>query len=157
MTIEKAMYESNLNTELPMTTQTQDKATPRPWSFAPAGSNMRDNYNQSFAIAQWPVRNLIAGLFDDVQGGTETAKANAALIVRAVNEYDALCSVAEAAKASFPSPSGGRHYSDCGYITGDDDGQCSCGWNDFCTDVMEYRKTINEALAALEAVRKGAQ
>lgn len=50
------------------------------------------------AIVQHGAPNIIAGVFRDVKGGEETAKSNAALIVKAVNEYDALNAVAVAAQ-----------------------------------------------------------
>ncbi len=67
----------------------ESKATARPWQCAPAGAQM-EKYSQSFAIIEKGKPNLIAGLFADVNGGEETAKANAALIVRAVNSYEPL-------------------------------------------------------------------
>lgn len=64
--------------------------TPTPWLCTRSGPNMRTRYNQSFAIAELGERNLIAGCFADVSGGETVAKANAELIVRAVNNHDRL-------------------------------------------------------------------
>jgi len=87
-----------------MSNKTQTNATARPWIHATAGLNMTKNYSQPYAIAEAGYANLIAGVFGDVKGGEEAAKANAALIVRAVNEYDALCKVAETAEEFWNEP-----------------------------------------------------
>lgn len=52
---------------------------------------MADEYTQPFIIVEHHrPTNLIAGIFGDVAGGDETAKANAAHIVKCVNNYEAL-------------------------------------------------------------------
>lgn len=69
----------------------ETKHTKTPWGACPAGVNMRENYSQDFAVYEAGTSaNLIAGLFGDVKGGAETAEANAALIVKAVNAFDEL-------------------------------------------------------------------
>lgn len=77
--------------------QATEQATARPWKFASTGLKMQ-SYGQGFAIADASCLNLVCGLFSDVNGGDETAKANAKLICQAVNSYEALLAVVEAAK-----------------------------------------------------------
>lgn len=72
--------------------------TARPWKFAFTGLKMQ-LYGQGVAIADASCLNLVCGLFSDVKGGDETAKANAKLICQAVNSYEALLAVAKAAQA----------------------------------------------------------
>lgn len=60
-----------------------------PWKNATTGPTMH-GYRQPIGIAQKGTANLVAGIFEDVNGGLDTAKANAALIVRAVNSHEAL-------------------------------------------------------------------
>ncbi len=64
------------------------KFTNGPWRYSPAGRNMRDNYSQSFAVAQDGEPNLIAGCFIDVRGGDDVARANARLIAAAPDLLD---------------------------------------------------------------------
>lgn len=71
------------------------KHTPTPWLCTPAGRNMRDNYNQSFAIGEGDQPNLVAGCFRDVRGGEDTAEANARFITHAVNCHDELVAAAK--------------------------------------------------------------
>jgi hypothetical protein len=78
-----------------MNTQNQnDKATARPWQTVNAGEVMQ-GYSQNIAIVERGAPNIVAGIFFDVRGGKEVAKANAALIIKAVNEHAALVAVAE--------------------------------------------------------------
>lgn len=65
------------------------KHTPGPWTFSTTGKIMQ-GYSQGLAIAQYGEANLIAGIFSDVRGGDETAKANAALIAAAPDLLEAL-------------------------------------------------------------------
>jgi phosphoribosylcarboxyaminoimidazole (NCAIR) mutase len=64
-------------------------ATARPWIAAPAGQNMRDNYSQTHAVAQFP-GGIVAGCFCDTDGGEEASEANARLIAHAVNNVERL-------------------------------------------------------------------
>lgn len=68
------------------------KHTATPWNYSASGSNMHDNYSQDFAIFRKEDSGvtLVAGVFGDVIGGHEAAKANAAHIVRCVNAHDDL-------------------------------------------------------------------
>lgn len=59
------------------------KHTPGPWMWTVAGPHMADDYTQPYAIAEHGKANLIAGVFGDVKGGDETARANALLITAA--------------------------------------------------------------------------
>lgn len=61
-----------------MTTHNEAKHTPGPWMYTSTGPVMQ-GYTQPFCIAQTSANNLIAGVFGDVHGGVEIAKANAAL------------------------------------------------------------------------------
>ncbi len=65
-----------------MDKKTEVKHTPGPWGMSIAGKTMA-TYSQSHAIYQEGRPNLIAGIFYDVEGGIETAKANARLIAAA--------------------------------------------------------------------------
>lgn len=124
-----------------------EKATARPWKDCNAGKSMRENYAQSRAIAASINERvqLIAGCFMDVSGGEEQAGANSELIVQAVNEYDALNAIAEAAKmtalqlAMFASMS--RL-----------DRQIIATSPKIIKE--KYLKPLDDALAALETIRK---
>jgi hypothetical protein len=76
----------------PSATMQEGKHSPLPWNFGKTaeGGTMDTKYNQSLAISDKTHTNLIAGIFRDCKGGEETAKANAALICEAVNNYDTL-------------------------------------------------------------------
>lgn len=63
--------------------------TPGPWIYAPAGKVMQ-GYSQPFGISQSDKANLVAGVFGDVAGGEEAAKANALLIAAAPELLEAL-------------------------------------------------------------------
>lgn len=99
-------------------TETLSKATPRPWTYH-GNREIRTVEKLPGAIQGRIVAKVDRARFE---GGSKW-EANAALIVQAVNQYEVLCAVAEAAKH-----------------------RCGCP-ND----------ELNKALAALEAVRKGAQ
>ena len=58
---------------------TKSEFTPGPWIYSSTGPTML-GYSQPYAIAEKGKGNLIAGCFDDVQGGIDTALANARLI-----------------------------------------------------------------------------
>lgn len=83
------------------TTQT-NKATARPWTNDPLQPTIwaNDGETQVAKISDLP---WINGKSDWI-----TEQANAALIVRAVNEHDALCAVADAAKTALDELSDGR-------------------------------------------------
>lgn len=106
------------------------------------GPQMTNKYSQPFAICERGKPNLIGGLFGDVKGGNATAEANAALIVQAVNEFEALCAVAEAARK-------------CEAAIQQQDGNLSL--EDKKLRLEWALNSTRQALAALEAVRKGAQ
>lgn len=63
--------------------------TPGPWLSTSTGEVMR-GYSQPFAISQSGQPNLVAGVFGDVEGGEEVAKANARLITAAPDLLEAL-------------------------------------------------------------------
>lgn len=65
------------------------KHTPGPWQYSSTGPTML-GYSQPYAVAQEGVPNLICGCFDDVNGGIDTAQANARLIAAAPDLYAAL-------------------------------------------------------------------
>lgn len=71
-----------------------DKATPRPWRII---ANKGD-FNQSIWIGSEPFHSICEvrnGAEDDEYGGEEAERANAALIVKAVNNFDDLVAVLE--------------------------------------------------------------
>ena len=73
----------------------ETRHTPTPWIATPSGPVMH-GYSQPFAIGEHGKPNLVAGCFGDVAGGEETAEANAARIVLAVNSHEALVEALEA-------------------------------------------------------------
>jgi hypothetical protein len=72
----------------------EKKNTPTPWDCSVTGEVMH-GYSQTYAIHESNQPNLIAGIFKDVKGGDDTAKANAELIVRAVNNHAPLLEAAK--------------------------------------------------------------
>ena len=72
--------------------------TPGPWMSTQSGPVMR-GYTQPFAVGQYGMANLIAGVFGDVAGGIDTAQANARLIAAAPTMLEALIAVRDAAIA----------------------------------------------------------
>ena len=75
-----------------MNTQTTDKATARPWHVLADGKSFgyfEPSYSKTVSIQ--------LGYCEALSRFGQDQKANSALIVRAVNEYDALCKVAEVA------------------------------------------------------------
>lgn len=102
-----------------------EKATARPWHHYAAGERMQSKYSQSEAIASTDGKQLVAGCFKDVAGGSRQAFENAALIVQCVNEHDALTKLEESAKNALDELQL-RGHSECG---------------------------LGEALAALAAIR----
>jgi hypothetical protein len=70
--------------------------TPTPWGFYNTGEVMK-GYCQPFAISQELSANMVAGIFGDVEGGEDTAKANAEFIVRACNSHYELLEALEIA------------------------------------------------------------
>lgn len=73
------------------------RATARPWHDAPsaAGGVMKTKYSQGYAVANHDKAQLVAGCFEDVKGGLEQCKANAALIAHCVNTYPDLVEALE--------------------------------------------------------------
>lgn len=65
------------------------KPTEGPWMCVTAGSVMA-GYSQGYAIVQNGKPNLIAGVFSDVAGGDDVAKANGEHIAMCVNAHDEL-------------------------------------------------------------------
>jgi hypothetical protein len=63
--------------------------TPGPWTAAPTGEAMR-GYSQPFGVASVADPTLVAGVFGDVRGGEEAARANARLIAAAPDLLAAL-------------------------------------------------------------------
>lgn len=71
------------------------------WNDAPTGATMRDGYSQPFAVAQYGTANLIVGIFGDVIGGEETAKANGKAIAALPDLLEALEKSHEWTKALY--------------------------------------------------------
>lgn len=93
-----------------MTMPQMPRHTPTPWGCGPSGSVMREKYTQPFCIYESAKPNLICGCFGDVAGGADTARANAAFIVRAVNSHDGLMSAlkdAQSILADLTNPADG--------------------------------------------------
>lgn len=42
---------------------------------------------------------------------------------------------------------GGRHLENCGWITGDNNNQCDCGWNDFIEGFNNANRLARESLS----------
>ena len=51
----------------------------------------------------------------------------------------------------LPMPSGGKHSSDCPWVTGEGSVLCECGWNDHCDGARETRKQMLEKIQAFRA------
>jgi len=90
-----------LTTPNPMPNQPKAEATPRPWTF----NRVKTSSGQCFKLGSPDQVNGHYGaicIYDDSTSLNPrkrgNAEADAALIVKAVNEYDALNAVAEAAK-----------------------------------------------------------
>jgi hypothetical protein len=119
-----------------MQNQTTDKATARPWHFY--WDENFGKHKQGAAIDGQDRKAIFTTEVWDTASGEhietrEVAKSNCALIVRAVNEYDALCAVAEAAKECLDW----------------NEGRCVSGPVAF--------ERMEQAIATLASIRKGAQ
>jgi hypothetical protein len=115
---------------MPKETQ-KDLATPRPWRYASPKYSWPSIISE-IPNGKLPFTNIVKTDCSISHGGStsfEAATANAALIVKAVNEHEALCAVAEATR-NFINILG--HLSD---------------------DVQEEREAVKSALAALNQLR----
>lgn len=117
------------------TNKTTDKATARPWKL----TEFDKNKFQVYADKHDCIATITHMGFGHVQN-----RANAALIVQAVNEHAALLAVAEAAELALPTLQ-----ADVSALQRD--------WPDTYSDGVAYQVThkLNTALAALAAVRGG--
>ena len=108
-----------------MTTQTKPQATARPWTSC-VGPIVTIGIPACGAIAIMGEENRAGGLILN----RNIAIANAALIVEAVNQHDALVAVAEAASKLL-------------------------GAFSYRVSAVQESRELNAALAALESVRNG--
>jgi hypothetical protein len=115
-------------------TTTDTKATARPWQVNPTGD-----------IGEWFIGNSKHGIAE-CQSQTNNLKmdcANAALIVRAVNQFEALNAVAEAAKTLRWA-----HELLSNHVKEPADHEI------YQRNLCEAQKELDKALSALEAIRK---
>lgn len=107
------------------TGKAMDKSTARPWHTSSAYKLDSLDGNGLWEASIWDQDGVTVGIFRATT--KEVAEANAALIVKAVNEYDALCKVSEAAQ-KFVEIGHALNHEDC---------------------------ELNAALSELSAIRKG--